>query len=44
MNHFRNVRNDAEHLDSMFPRKDAEHILVRSAEEIYTIIDKLTQP
>ncbi len=46
LDHFRNVRNEAEHPDRVFTRKEAEHILVHSAyaiEEIYKIIDKLTQ-
>lgn len=47
LDHFRNVRNEAEHPDRVFTRKEAEHILVHSAyaiEEIYKIIDMLTQP
>ena len=45
LDHFRKVRNEAEHPDRIFSKKESEHILMHSAyaiEELYKIMDELS--
>lgn len=44
LDHFRKVRNEAEHPDRIFSKKESEYILMHSAyaiEELYKILEKL---